>query len=96
MFVQSVDLNKIQSGSKIVILFQDNKIELKKNKDKFLVLSLSNPERIKPNDIIEFVDFTMSVGRSPKCYIYRKNEIDKYKKTKMVHEFSSIKSIELA
>ena len=94
MFSDSINLNEIQPGSKITILFQDNKIELEKIKDKFLVLNLSNPERIKPEDILEFLDFNMWIGSAPKCHVYRKNEIEKYKKTKMVHEFSIVKGIE--
>ena len=95
MFIESLNLNEIKPGSKIVILFQDNKVEIEKIKNKFKVLKVSNPERIKPNDILEFIEFNITTGASPRCYIYRKNKIGKYKKIKMIHDFSYVKSVEI-
>ena len=94
IFVESINLNQIDLGSNITILFKDNKIKIKKIKDRFIVLDTTNPERVKPGDIIEFIETNLIIGMSPQCYIYRKNEIDKYKKINMVHKFSSIESIE--
>ena len=95
MLSQSVKLNEVKHGSNITILFQDNKVELQKIKSGFKVIALTNPERIKEGDILQFLDFDIWVGAKPKCWIYRKNEIDKYKKIKMVHEFSSVNGVEV-
>ena len=95
IFSESVNLNELKQDSNISILFQDNKIELKKIKHGFKVTALTNPERIKESDILKFLDFNIWIGSKPKCYIYRKNEIEKYKKIKMVHEFSEVKKIEI-
>lgn len=95
MFAEALDLNTIQPGAKLTITFQDNKVELKKVKDKFKVVDALNKERIMPDDIIQFVNSEIAMGTSPKCFVYRKNKIGKYLKTNFVHEFSSIKQIEV-
>ena len=95
MFVDSINLKEIQSEANITILFKDNNIQLKKVKDKFKVLKASNPERVKVGDIIEFLESDIKIGTSPKCYIYRRNEIKKFKKINMVHQFSDVTSIDL-
>ena len=95
MFVKLIDLNSIKEKSKIVIIFQDNKIELEKIKDKFKVIQIDVSERIKPGDILMFLETAISPGDEIQCSIYRKNNYNKYLKTNFVHKFSPIKSIEV-
>jgi len=92
-FIKSRKLDADPIGTKINIIFQDNKISLEKISDKKQkVLSIENDGRIKVDDILEFINNEIDFMK-PECFIFRKNKGGKMMKTKLVHQFSFVKSI---
>ncbi len=95
-FVSSIELSALDINANITIIFQNNELKLKKiEKNRFEVESIKVSDKIKDGDQLEFIDNKLEINKKEKCNIYRKNEIGKFLKIDMIHEFAPIKSIDI-
>lgn len=95
-FVNSFNTQDIDINANINIIFQNNELNLTKiSENLFEVKKIKVSDKIKVGDQIEFIDKKLEINKKEKCNIYRKNEIGKFLKIDIIHEFSPIKSIDL-
>jgi len=95
-FVSSIELSALDINANITIIFQNNELKLKKiEKNRFEVELIKVSDKIKEGDQLEFIDNKLEINKKEKCNIYRKNEIGKFLKIDMIHEFAPIKSIDI-